>query len=97
MSDHELYERIAAVESRCKSNTHRVDTLEENVSVIQEIALSVRELAPEMKNMKEEQRDIFSRLNRIEKKPAERFETIIKTALTAIVSAVLGGFLGQFF
>lgn len=97
MSDHELYERIAAVESRCKSNTHRVDTLEENVSVIQEIALSVRELATEMKNMKEEQRDIFSRLNRIEKKPAERFETIIKTALTAIVSAVLGGFLGQFF
>ena len=97
MSDHELYERVAAVESRCKSNTHRVDTLEENVSVIQEIALSVRELATEMKNMKEEQRDIFSRLSRIEKKPAERFETIIKTALTAIVSAVLGGFLGQFF
>lgn len=97
MSDHELYERIAAVESRCKSNTHRVDTLEENVSVIQEIALSVRELATEMKNMKEEQRDIFSRLSRIEKKPAEHFETIIKTALTAIVSAVLGGFLGQFF
>lgn len=97
MSEHELFERVASLESRCKSNTHRVDALEENSSVMQQMALAVRELATEMKNMKEEQRDIFLRLNQIEKKPAERFETIIKTALTAIVSAVLGGFLGQFF
>ena len=97
MSEHELFERVASLESRGKSNTHRIDALEENSSVMQQMALAVRELATEMKNMKEEQRDIFLRLNEIEKKPAERFETIIKTALTAIVSAVLGGFLGQFF
>ncbi len=96
MSEHELFERVASLESRCKSNTHRLDTLEENSAVMQEMSLVVRELATEMKNMKEEQREIFSRLGDIEKKPAERLETIIKTALTAIVSAVLGGFLGQF-
>lgn len=96
MSEHELFERVASVESRCKSNTHRLDSLEENSTVMQQMALAVRELATEMKNMKEEQREIFTRLDEVEKRPIERFETIIKTALTAVVSAVLGGFLGQF-
>ena len=96
MSQHELFERVASVESRCKSNTHRLDSLEENSAVMQQMALAVRELATEMKNMKEEQREIFTRLDEVEKRPIERFETIIKTALTAVVSAVLGGFLGQF-
>ncbi len=96
MSEHELFERVASVESRCKSNTHRLDSLEENSAVMQQMALAVRELATEMKNMKEEQREIFTRLDEVEKRPIERFETIIKTALTAVVSAVLGGFLGQF-
>ena len=96
MSEHELFERVASVESRCKSNTHRLDSLEENSAVMQQMALAVRELATEMKKMKEEQREIFTRLDEVEKRPIERFETIIKTALTAVVSAVLGGFLGQF-
>ena len=79
-------ERLVEVEQRCKSNQHRIDALERNQRAIQDMALSVRELATQMKNMKEDQAQISDRLEAIEQKPSKRLDGII----TAIISAIAG-------
>lgn len=84
-------EKLIAVEQRSKSNTHRIDAMEENQKAIQDMAASIRELAVEMRNMKEDQSEIFDRLANIERKPADRLNTIA----TAIISAVAGALIGM--
>ena len=90
-------ERIVEVEQRCKSNTHRINTMEENQKVIQDMTASIRELAVEMKNMKEDQSEIFERLATIERKPADRLNTIITAIISAVSGAVIGVMLGGIF
>ena len=51
-----------AVEQRAKSNSHRIDKLEKNQEAIQQLALSVRELATQMQGMREDQADTSKRL-----------------------------------
>ena len=91
-----MNDELIKLSQRAKSNTHRIDALEKNQAAIQEMAAAVRELAVEMKNMKSEQKDLTLRISEIERKPREHFETIVKTALSCIVSAVMGLILGNF-
>ena len=79
-------ERLVEVEQRSKSNQHRLDALEQTQAAIQDMALSVRELATEMKGMKEDQLELGGRLSAIEQQPRKRLEGIV----TAIVSALAG-------
>lgn len=88
-------EKIIEIEQRCKSNTHRINTMEENQKAIQDMIVSIRELAVEMKNMKEDQSEIFERLASIEKKPADRLNTIITAIISAVAGAVIGAILGS--
>jgi allophanate hydrolase subunit 1 len=90
-----MNDEIVKLAQRCKSNTHRIDSLEKNSRAILDMTVAVRELAIEIKNMKSEQKDLIERLSLIERKPREHFETIIKTALTCIVSTVMGVVLGN--
>ena len=90
-------ERLVEAEQRGKSNQHRIDALERNQQAIQDMALSIRELATQMKQMKEDQAQISGRLAVIEQKPAKRLEGIVGAILSALagalVTAAAGGML----
>ena len=45
MEDKEYEHRLTDVESRCKSNTHRIDKLEESTEAINRLATSVEVMA----------------------------------------------------
>lgn len=49
MQDTELIEKVAHLEEREKSNTKRIDVVENKVENIYDLTLSVREIATEMK------------------------------------------------
>ena len=53
MNKEEL-ERLVETEARSKSNTKRLDSLENKVEDIHNLTLSVREIATEMKMMRED-------------------------------------------
>lgn len=91
MQDEEIALKLTAHDHEIKSLKHRMSDQEEQNKVIQELVLSVRELALNMKNMMEEQRNQGTRLEKLENEPAERWNSAKKTAFTAIVSTLSGG------
>ena len=77
-----------------KENTRRIDKLESDTEALKEIAYSVKALAQNMETMTKEQEKQGKRLEALEKQPAERWNSIIKTILTTIASTLTGGIIG---
>lgn len=99
--------KIQSNEDQIKSNTRRIDDLENDVKNNNTLSLNVRELTIEIKHMREdyqklaethakEVQAIDNRLSDIERKPAKRYEQVVSLIITGIVTAVLGVLLGKF-
>lgn len=90
----DLEVQLAHLEEREKSNTHRIDKLEEEVSEIKDLTIAVKEIATETKHMREEQNNMSKRLSTIEEKPAKNWDKIITTIVGTIVGALVGALIG---
>jgi len=75
---------------RSKSNTKRLDNLEPKVDDIHELTISVKELAMQIKAMREDINKIDNRVLAIESKPIKRWDSVVNTIITVIVSAIVG-------
>ena len=90
MTDEEIAVKLAEYGKEIGSLKHRAPDLEEQNKTIQELVLSVKELAINMRSMMEEQKDQGSRLDTLEREPAERWNSAKRTAFTTVVSVVAG-------
>ena len=90
MTDEEIAVALNGHEHEIGSLKHRMKDQEEQSKVIQELELSVKELALNMKNMIAEQEKQGRRLQALENEPAERWNSAKKTAFTTIVSVIAG-------
>ncbi|MFD1406011.1 hypothetical protein [Robinsoniella peoriensis] len=90
MNDEEVAVKIAELGKDSRSLKGRVADLEAQQKCIQELAMSVKELALNMKTMMEEQKKQGDRLQKLENEPAERWNSAKKTAFTTIISVVAG-------
>ncbi len=88
MEDTELREKVAHLEEREKSNTHRIDNLEEKVEDIHELASSTKLLASEVKAMREDVSDMNSRLKILEEKPLREYEDTKKQVKSHVISYI---------
>ncbi len=88
-------ERIASLEERCKSNTHRINELKENTAAVQRLATSVELMAQSMDRMADEQKEQGQRLTALERIPADRWNSATKTVITALASGLVGAFIGN--
>lgn len=86
----EIAVRLEGHEHEIGSLKRRMTTLEDQTKVIQELVLSVNELAINMKNMMEEQREQGLRLNKMESEPANKWRKLSDTAITTIISTIAG-------
>lgn len=87
----EIERTVIELEQRGKSNTHRIDDLEEQSKLLNELVTSVKLLAQNMQVMAEEQKKQGARLDALEKQPAENWNGIKKAIVTALVSVLVGG------
>lgn len=94
MEEIELIQRLTTLEDRTKSNTHRIDSLEEKVENIHELATSVKLLASETKAMREDVNKMDNRLKIVEEKPAKNWDKVTMTIIGTVVGAIAGGFIG---
>lgn len=83
-------ERLIETEQRSKSNTKRLDNLEPKVEDIHELTTSIKVLATEMKQMREDQVNMDMRIKTLEDKPNKKMDQIWSN----IVSAITGGIIG---
>ena len=81
-------EFVKRMEEENKRQNNRITSAENSLEVCKELASSVERLAENMASMKEELANQGTRLQTLEKKPGDRWETVLKTALTTIVSSL---------
>ena len=97
MEDEKVAVKIAEHEKEIGSLKHRVRDLEEDNNVIHRLAISVNELANNMKSMLKEQEKQGVRIEILEKQPAKRWDTLVTVTLTALTSAIVGYALASLF
>ncbi len=96
MGNDELAVKLAEVDARSKSNTHRLDAVEKNSDVLHELVTSVKVMANELKRqgdavaeIKDDVTNLGHKVDSIEKKPAKRWEGIVDKLIWGVVGAVL--------
>ena len=90
MENKEIIEKLAHIEERAKSNTKRIDALENKVENIYELTISVKEIATEMKAMREDVNKMDSRLSELEEKPLKEYENTKSQIKKQVISFFIG-------
>ena len=90
-----MEERITKLETITDINSKEIDKLNGKVDNITDLTIAVKEIATEVKIMREEVTKLTSRVDQIEKEPAEDYKEIkknvVKQVITFIVGAILSG------
>ena len=96
MDHEELAVKLAEVDARSRSNTHRLDAVEKSSDALHELAASVKVMANELKRqgesveeIKDDVTNLGHKVDSIEKKPAKRWEGIVDKLIWGVIGAVL--------
>lgn len=79
---------------RAKSNTHRIDSLEQDTKTIYELAKSVEKIAINTENMQRQLQEQGSKIEALEQLPAQKWNSAVKTVITTLCSTLVGGITG---
>ena len=88
--DDGIQAKIAEIESRSKSNTHRIDDLEADNKALHQLATSVEVLATKQEAIEANVSEIKDDVKSLKSIPGGKWEALVKAALTAIVGALVG-------
>lgn len=86
---------LTSHEDNIKSLKHRMDKVEEQSKAINDLAMSVKELAINMNTMNKKQEEQGKRLTELESKPSKRWEQVVSIIITTLVGALLGYLLSR--
>lgn len=96
MSQEEMAVKLAEVDARSKSNTHRLDELGEKVDVLNRLTTAVEVMAAEQKHQSETMTEIKNdvtaldkKVEAIEQKPAKRWDGLVEKVIYGIVGALV--------
>ena len=97
MQDFEVLERLTKAEERTKSNTHRLDKLEPIVNEIHTMSNTMVQLVEEIKHtnetvssLDEKVERMDSRVDVMERSPADDMKAYRRTFVTAMLSTIAG-------
>ena len=98
--EREFEHRLTTVEDRSKSNTKRLDKLEENTGVLNSLASSVAVMAEKQGQIAESVEKLDGKVTALEERPRKRWAAIAEKILLAVVGviagAVVGAIIGKF-
>ncbi len=93
MDEVRLEHRLSDVESRAKSNTHRLDEVEKKQGEMTELVQSVAIIAQKQSDMDADVREIKKDVKGLLTVPANRWNAVIGGAIKAAAGAVIGALL----
>ena len=88
--DDGIQAKIAEIDARSKSNTHRIDDLEADNKALHQLATSVEVLATKQEAIEANVSEIKDDVKRLKAIPGGKWEALVKAVLTAIVGALVG-------
>ncbi len=86
---------IARIDARCRSNSHRIDELENSQQAMTELALSVREMTTEQCNMKADLGEVKTDVKLLTQKAGRRWDGLVDKAAWLLAGALLSYVLEQ--
>lgn len=96
MTQDEIIQILAECNSRCKSNTHRLDKLEQSQEAINKLASSVAVMAQEQEHMRNDIsntasdiKDVKAAVDAIAAIPAKRWGIVVEKIILVIVGGVI--------
>lgn len=93
--DLEHERRLTEVEARSKSNTKRLDELEERQGNLETLASSVSALAAREERMESDVKEIKADVKTLAEKPAKRWDAVVDKIVWAVLAAVIAFLLGR--
>ena len=102
MTSEDMVVKVAEVEHRAKSNTRRIDKLEQQTEAIQSLATSVEILVKEqshqteaMDRIEKNVEKLDGKVEALENKPSKRWESLVDTIFKLFIGAVVALILSQ--
>lgn len=80
---------LTECEQRSKSNSHRLDKLEESTEALNKLAVSVEVMGTNLKNMDNTLQKLDKKVEEQEARPGKRWEDLVKTVIGVVVGALL--------
>lgn len=87
--DLEHERRLTAVEQRSKSNTHRLEKLEESTEAINRLATSMEVMVNKQEQVAETVEKLDGKVSSLEQKPLKRVDGLIDKIVWSICAAVI--------
>ena len=91
----EIEHRLTEVESRSKSNTHRLDEMEKRQDDLDELVSTVKVLADREVRVENDVKEIKDDVKSLKIKPLKRWDSVVNTVLIALVTAIAGFLLAR--
>ena len=90
MNEVEMEHRLTETEALTRDNTRRINDLEVDYKVLQELTSSVKVMAEQFKTMNEKINKIDKTVKRLTGKTGAMWEGAVKTIVTAVVGGIIG-------
>ena len=88
--------RLTEAEQRSKSNTHRIEKLEEVTAAINKMAISVEKMAFKQDAMNVSINKLTNDVEIIKAEPGKRWKFVVEKAIYFVVAAIMGFILAKF-
>ena len=96
MDEKSIEHRLTEVEQRSKSNTKRLDKLEENTEAINRMAISIEKMAVKQEDMNGSITKLSSDVETLKAEPGKRWKFVVEKTIYFVVAAVMGFVLARF-
>ena len=93
--DLEHERRLAETESRAKSNTKRLDKLEEDTAVLNRLATAVEVMATKQQSLGDSVEKLAGEVESLKAEPGKRWKFVVEKAIYFVVAAVVGFILAR--
>lgn len=87
--DLEHERRLTQVEQRSKSNTHRLEKLEESTEAINRLATSMEVMVGKQEQVAETVEKLDGKVTALEEKPVRRMDDLVDKIIWAVCAAVI--------
>ncbi len=89
MTEQEMSVRLTAAEQRAKSNTHRIETLEQQQKDLNKLVTAVEVLASREMGVERDVKEIKADVKSMTQKPARRWDAMVDRVLYVLIGAAL--------
>lgn len=95
MDEVQMEHRLAEVEQRSKSNTHRIDELAKEQKALKELATSVAMMTQEQKDIREDISEVKKDVKTLTNLPAKRWNDVIEKIVWLVLGGAVAALLAQ--